>query len=74
VHCKEEKIVITYSISELVLAGFQNRQVGSGRFSKALCPATRNLLSNMSKGFEFAGFKKLFANSKAFRAKQLSNN
>jgi hypothetical protein len=73
-----------FKIGELALAGFQNRQVGSGLLSKsaswlwpafkALGAALRNLLSNRSKGFEFAGFKKLFANSKAFRAKQLRIN
>jgi hypothetical protein len=58
----------------LALAGFQNRRVGSGRLSKALGAAPRNLLSNRSKGFELAGFKKLFANSKAFRGKRLRIN
>jgi hypothetical protein len=58
----------------LARAGFQNWQVGSGQLSKALGTALRNLLSNRSKGFELASFKKLFANSKAFCAKQLSNN
>jgi hypothetical protein len=58
------------------LAGFQNRRVGSGRFqnwqvgfgrlSKALGTGPRNLLSNRSKGFELADFKKLFANQKLF--------
>jgi hypothetical protein len=55
----------------LPLAGFQNRRVGSGRLSKALGVAPRNPLSNRSKGFELAGFTKLFANSKVFRAKWL---
>jgi hypothetical protein len=59
-----------FKICELALAAFQNRQVGSGRLSKALGAATRNLLSNWSKGFKLTGFKKLFANSKGFRAKQ----
>jgi hypothetical protein len=58
-----------FIIGKLALAGFQNRRVGSGWLSKALGEAPRNLLSNMSKGFELAGFKKLFANSKGFRAK-----
>jgi hypothetical protein len=50
---------LPFKIGELVLVGFQNRRVGSGRLSKALGAATRNLLSNRSKGFELAGFKKL---------------
>jgi hypothetical protein len=57
-----------FKTNELTLAGFQNRRVGFGRLSKALGSAPRNLLSNRSKGFELANFKKLFANSKAFRA------
>jgi hypothetical protein len=61
---------LPFKISELALAGFQNRQVGSGWLSKALGAATINLLANKSKGFDLAGFKKLFANSKGFRAKQ----
>jgi hypothetical protein len=75
---------LAFKISELALAIFQNLQVGSGRLSKlaswlgpafkALGIAPRNLLSNRSKGFELAGFKKLFANSKAFRAKRLRIN
>jgi hypothetical protein len=65
---------LAFKIGELSIAGFQNRQVGSGRLSKALGAAPRNLLSNRSKGFELASFKKLFANSKAFRAKRPSNN
>jgi hypothetical protein len=40
-----------------------------GWLSKALGAAPRNLLSDRRKGFELAGFKKLFANSKAFRSK-----
>jgi hypothetical protein len=63
-----------FKLGELALAGFQNRRVGSGRLSKALDTAPRNLLSNRSKGFELAGFERLFANSKAFRAKWLKNN
>jgi hypothetical protein len=58
----------------MALASFQNRQVGSGRLSKALGAAPKNLLSNRSKGFELADLKKLFANSKAFCAKRLSIN
>jgi hypothetical protein len=50
----------------LALAGFQNRQLASGRLSNALGVAPRNPLYNRSKVFELAGFKKLFANSKAF--------
>jgi hypothetical protein len=63
---------LAFKIGELYLAGFQIRQVGSGWLSKAHGAAPRNLLSNTSKGLELAGFKKLFANSKAFRGKQLS--
>jgi hypothetical protein len=59
-----------FKIGELALAGFQNRRNGSGRLLKALGAATRNLLSNRSKGFELAGFKKLFANSKGSHAKR----
>jgi hypothetical protein len=69
-----------FNIGELALAAFQNRRVGSGQLSKpakwlwpaskALGAATKTLLSNMSKGFELAGYKKLFANSKGFRPKQ----
>jgi hypothetical protein len=66
-----------FKIGELALAAFQNRRVGSGRLSKpangsgrllkALSAARRNLLSNRSKGFELADFKKVFAlNSKEF--------
>jgi hypothetical protein len=58
-----------FKIGELALTDFQNRRNGSGRLSKALGAATRNLLPNRSKGTELAGFKKLFANSKGFRAK-----
>jgi hypothetical protein len=65
---------LAFKIGELALAGFQNWQVGSSRLSKALGAGPRNLLSNRSKGFELASFKKLFANSKAFRAKRLSIN
>jgi hypothetical protein len=65
---------LAIKIGELALAGFQNGQIGSGRLSKALGAAMRNLLSNRSKGFELASFKKLFANSKAFCAKRLSIN
>jgi hypothetical protein len=59
-----------FKIGELALAGFQNRRVGSGRLSKALCAAPRNLLSNRSKRFELADFLNLFTNSKAFHAKR----
>jgi hypothetical protein len=65
---------LAFKIGKLALAGFQNWQVGSGRLSKALGTAPRNLLSNRSKDFELAGFKKLFANSKAFCAIQRSIN
>jgi hypothetical protein len=67
---------LAFKIGGLALAGFQNRQVGSSRLSKALGAAPRNLLSNRSKGFELAAFKKLFANSKPFRAngKALNNS
>jgi hypothetical protein len=61
-------------IGKLALAGFQNRQAGSGRLSKALGAAPRNLFSNRSNGFELTGFKKLFSNSKAFCAKRLRIN
>jgi hypothetical protein len=70
-----------FKMGKLALAGFQNWRVGStelsvgsGQLSKALDAAPRNLLSNRSKGFELAGFKKLFANLTAFRAKRLSIN
>jgi hypothetical protein len=65
---------LAFKISELALAGFQNWRVGSGRLSKALGAAPWNLLSNRSKGFELDGFKKLFANTKAFCAKWLRIN
>jgi hypothetical protein len=65
---------LAFKIGELALASFQNRRVGSGRLSKALGAAPRNLLSNRSVGFELAGFKKLFPNSKAFCAKRLIQN
>jgi hypothetical protein len=60
---------LAFKIGELALAGFQNRRIDSGRLSKALGAAPRNVLSNGSKGFELASFKKLFSNSKAIRAK-----
>jgi hypothetical protein len=63
-----------FQIGELALVGFQSQQVGSCRLSKALGAAPRNLLPNRSKGFELAGFKIFFANSKAFRAKRLRIN
>jgi hypothetical protein len=43
----------------------------SGRLSKALGAALRNLLSNRCKGFELAAFEKLLANSIAFHTKRL---
>jgi hypothetical protein len=64
----------TFKIGELALASFQNRRVGSGWLSKALGAAPINLLTNRSKGFELASFKKLFANSKDFCAKRLRIN
>jgi hypothetical protein len=57
---------LAFKISKFVLASFQNQRVGSGRLSKVLGAAPRNLLSDRSKGIELAGFKKLFVNSKAF--------
>jgi hypothetical protein len=68
---RQDRLLPAFKIGELALAGFQNQRVGSGRLSKALGAALRNLLSNRSKGVELAGFKKLFANSKGFRAKLL---
>jgi hypothetical protein len=47
---------LLFKIGELALAGFQNRRNGSGRLSKALGGATRNLLSNRRRGFELDGF------------------
>jgi hypothetical protein len=52
---------LAFKIGELALADFKNRQVVSGRLSKALGAAPRNLLSKRSKGYELAGFEKLFA-------------
>jgi hypothetical protein len=61
---------LAFKIGKLALAGFQNRQVGSGRLSKALGAAPRNLLSNRSKGLKdlnlpvlksFSEIRKLFA-------------
>jgi hypothetical protein len=49
---------LAFKIGQLALAGFQNWRVSSGRLSKALGAAPQNLLSNRSKGFELAGFKK----------------
>jgi hypothetical protein len=63
---RQDWLLPAFKIGELALAGFQNWQNGFGRLSKALGAATRNLLSNRCKGFELAGFKKLFANSKGF--------
>ncbi len=62
-----------FKIGELALASFQNRRADSVWLWKALGTAPRNLLSKRSKEFELAGFKKLSANSKAFRAKRLRN-
>jgi hypothetical protein len=62
-------LLLPFKIGELALASFQNRRNDSGGLSNALGAARINLLSNRSKGFELAGFKKLFANSKGFRAK-----
>jgi hypothetical protein len=67
---RQDRLLPAFKIGELALAGFQNRRNGSGRLSKAFGTAPRNLLSNRSKGFELTGFKKLFANSKGFRAKR----
>jgi hypothetical protein len=60
----QERLWPAFKIGELA---------GSGRLPKALSPAPLNLLPNRSKGFELAGFKKLFANSKDFRAKRQRN-
>jgi hypothetical protein len=64
---------LPFKIGELALAGFQNRRNGSGRLSKALSAATRNLLSNRSKGFDspvlksFSQIQKVFTlNGKEF--------
>jgi hypothetical protein len=43
-----------------IFSGLQNRRVGSGRLSKALSVVPINLLFNRDKGFELAGFEKLF--------------
>jgi hypothetical protein len=53
---------LPFKIGKLAVAGFQNWPNGSVRLSKALGAGARNLLSNRSKGFELAGFKKFFAN------------
>jgi hypothetical protein len=66
---RQDRLLPAFKIGELALTGCQNRQVGSGRLSKVRGAAPKNLLSNRSTGFELAGFKKLFTNSKAFRAK-----
>jgi hypothetical protein len=71
---RQDRLLPAFKIGELALASFQNRRVGAGQLSKALGTAPRNLLSNRSKGFELAHFKKLFANSKGFRTKQLRIN
>jgi hypothetical protein len=49
-----------------LFAGFQKQQDCPFPVSKALCGNSRNLSSNRSKGFEFAGLEKLSANSTAF--------
>jgi hypothetical protein len=67
---RQDRLLPAFKIGELALAGFQNWRNGSGRISKTPGAATRNLLTNRSKGFELAGFKKLFANSKGFHAKR----
>jgi hypothetical protein len=54
-----------------IFGGFQNCQIGSGRLSKALSTASRNLISNRSKGFELAAFEKLLENSVVFHTKGL---
>jgi hypothetical protein len=45
---------------------FKTGKNSSGLLLKALGAVMRNMLSNRSKGFELAGFKKFFANSKGF--------
>jgi hypothetical protein len=65
-----ELALAAFQIGELALGGFQNQRNGSGRLPKALGAARINLLSNRSNGFELADLKKLFANSKGFRAKR----
>ncbi len=55
---------LAFKISKLALAGFQKP---SAQLREICYPIG-------AKGFELAGFKKLFANSKAFRAKRLSIN
>jgi hypothetical protein len=65
-----DRLCPAFKIGELALAGFENRRNGSGRLLKVLGAATRNMLSNRSKGSELADFKKLFANSKGFRSKR----
>jgi hypothetical protein len=62
---------LAFKICELALAGFQNLRVSSGRLSKALGAAPRNLLSNRSKGFEFAGFKSFSQIQKLFALNSL---
>jgi hypothetical protein len=54
-----------------IFGGFRYHRVGSGQLSTALGAAAKNLLSNRSKGFELAGFERLFANSITFHAKGL---
>jgi hypothetical protein len=45
---------------------FKTGKIAPCRFSKDLGAIPRNLSSNRSKGFEFAGFEKLSANLKDF--------
>jgi hypothetical protein len=65
---------LAFKIGELALAGFQNWRVGSGRLSKALGAALRNLVSIRSKEIELTGFKNLFASLKTFCAQWLRIN
>jgi hypothetical protein len=55
--------------STTYLQDFKTGKISPGQFSKALGPTPRHLSSNVSKGFELVGFKKLSANSKAIGAK-----
>jgi hypothetical protein len=48
------------------LPDFKTGEITPCRLSKALGASPINLLSTGSKGFDLAGFEKLFANSKAF--------
>jgi hypothetical protein len=56
--------------SATYLPDFKTIEIAPCRFSKALGPTPRQLLSNSNKGFEPAGFTRLSANSKAFGAKR----